>query len=232
MNNPNPPLTAERLAEFRDLQVDSTAGDAPYNPDVWTLDAARRELVAEVDRLRAQVADYENRITWHTTCGDCAGHLDREYAADRRAAQAAEQLAAVWALVEEWRGAGISSAAMRDLVTGLLAIRDQEQDGGERQASTYLVWSNEQRTWRGPNGSGYTGDIWAAGRYDETEAAKACGLRTWSQGSPPPEVMVLAPEHGRDALTLDDIRAAPDLMRDRIAEATRDAIAAREASRG
>uniref|UniRef100_UPI003F49385E hypothetical protein n=1 Tax=Streptosporangium sp. CA-235898 TaxID=3240073 RepID=UPI003F49385E len=52
---PITPMTAERVAELRDLQVDSTAGDAPYNPDMWTLDAARRELVAEVDRLNGVV---------------------------------------------------------------------------------------------------------------------------------------------------------------------------------
>ncbi|MER5622485.1 hypothetical protein ABT061_15720 [Streptosporangium sp. NPDC002544] len=99
-----------------------------------------------------------------------------------------------------------------------------------RQGSTYLVWSNEQRSWWGPGGANYTGDVWAAGRYDEAEATKACGMRTWSQGSPPPEVMVLAPENDCSAFTLDDIRAVPDLMRDRIAEATRSAVAEREAA--
>jgi len=44
--------TAERLAEIRDMAVDSLSGDAPYNPDVWALEAARRDLLAEVDRLR------------------------------------------------------------------------------------------------------------------------------------------------------------------------------------
>ncbi|WP_031166005.1 hypothetical protein [Streptosporangium roseum] len=99
-----------------------------------------------------------------------------------------------------------------------------------RKGSTYLVWSNKQHTWWGPNGSGYTADVWSAGRYDETEAIKACGMRTWSQGSQPPEVMVLAPENGRAAFTLDDIRAVPDLMRKRIREATRRAIAERKAA--
>lgn len=47
------PMTEARLTEIRDLNVDSLAGDAIHNPDVWTLDAVRRELLAEVDRLRA-----------------------------------------------------------------------------------------------------------------------------------------------------------------------------------
>ena len=46
------PMTPERLAEIRDLSMNSTSGYATYNPDIWTLDAARRELVAEVERLR------------------------------------------------------------------------------------------------------------------------------------------------------------------------------------
>lgn len=35
---------------------------------------------AERDQARAQVADYENRITWDTTCGQCANLLDRSIA--------------------------------------------------------------------------------------------------------------------------------------------------------
>jgi hypothetical protein len=46
------PLPPKRLAEIRDLQVDSLSGDARYNPDVWTLEYARMDLLAEVDRLR------------------------------------------------------------------------------------------------------------------------------------------------------------------------------------
>ncbi|MET8985912.1 hypothetical protein ABZW49_10725 [Nonomuraea wenchangensis] len=45
------PLTPERLAEIRDLSVDSCSADAPYNPDVWALEHARTDLLAEVDRL-------------------------------------------------------------------------------------------------------------------------------------------------------------------------------------
>jgi hypothetical protein len=98
-----------------------------------------------------------------------------------------------------------------------------------RQATTvYLVWSNEHRAWWGPNFSGYTQDVWAAGRYDEAGALNACRRRDWPEGAPPPEVMVLPPEHGRAVFTVDDIRAIPELMRSRIAEATRKAVAERE----
>ncbi|MFE9099788.1 LSm family protein [Actinomadura geliboluensis] len=49
------PMTDERLAELRDLIVDSTSADAPYNPDIWALEQARKELLAEVDRLRKAI---------------------------------------------------------------------------------------------------------------------------------------------------------------------------------
>jgi hypothetical protein len=49
----NTPLSAERLAEIRDLNVDSCSADAPFNPDVWALEKARTDLLAEVDRLNS-----------------------------------------------------------------------------------------------------------------------------------------------------------------------------------
>lgn len=47
---------------------------------------------AEVARLRADVADYEHRINWHTTCQQCAATLDGAYRETVRA-EAAEALA-------------------------------------------------------------------------------------------------------------------------------------------
>lgn len=49
------PMTPERLAEIRGLQVDSLSADAEYNADVWALEQARLDLLAECDRLRAHV---------------------------------------------------------------------------------------------------------------------------------------------------------------------------------
>ena len=91
----------------------------------------------------------------------------------------------------------------------------------------YLVWSNEARAWWGPNGSGYRHDLWKAGRYDEHNARKACGLRTWSLGKPPPEVMVLAPESDGDHFTAAELYEWPETMRARIDAATTDAMLAR-----
>ena len=84
----------------------------------------------------------------------------------------------------------------------------------------YLVWSNAAQAWWGPGASGYRHDIWLAGRYDEENARKACSARTWSLGSPPPEVMVLAPENDQPSFTPDELRRLPDLMRERVKTAT------------
>lgn len=97
--------------------------------------------------------------------------------------------------------------------------------------SIYLVWSNEHGAWWRPERSGYTGDVWAAGRYDEDAAAQICDTRSWRKAGPPPEVMVLAPENDRAAFTPTEIRAVPDLMLQRIRKATRQRIAERRAER-
>ncbi|MBO3751564.1 hypothetical protein J5X84_36290 [Streptosporangiaceae bacterium NEAU-GS5] len=49
------PMTDERRAEIRAMNVDSCSADAHYNPDVWALEAARKELLAEVDRLNTEL---------------------------------------------------------------------------------------------------------------------------------------------------------------------------------
>jgi hypothetical protein len=57
----NTPLTAERLAETRDLNVDSCSADAPYNPDVWALEKARKDLLAAFDSL-TETAHHQARM--------------------------------------------------------------------------------------------------------------------------------------------------------------------------
>ncbi|MEV0382345.1 hypothetical protein [Nonomuraea sp. NPDC050643] len=91
----------------------------------------------------------------------------------------------------------------------------------------WLVWSNEHRAWWGPNFSGYTSDVWTAGRYDEVKALDAAGRRGWRAPNRPADVMVLAPENDQDKFTVDDIRAVPDLMQRRIKEAGKAAVAER-----
>lgn len=60
----------------------------------------------------------------------------------------------------------------------------------------FLVWSNEHRSWWGPNFAGYTGIIGKAGRYTRDEAERICkdANRHIDPNDTPNEVMVLAPE--------------------------------------
>ncbi|MFD9950835.1 hypothetical protein ACFWYW_58925 [Nonomuraea sp. NPDC059023] len=95
--------------------------------------------------------------------------------------------------------------------------------------SVYLVWSNVAQLWWKPGRCGYTADLWDAGRFSAAQAADVCKTRTWEDGKPPPEVMVLAPEGDRGTLHVEEIRAAPEVMRRRVAEATKTAIEARNA---
>lgn len=52
---------------------------------------------AEIAKLRAVLADYGNRISWDTNCGEHARLLDSCYAAEVRAEQAEAKLAALQA---------------------------------------------------------------------------------------------------------------------------------------
>lgn len=51
-----------------------------------------------LDQLYERLADYENRITWHTTCGSCARVLDSAIRETERAARAEVALARVRAV--------------------------------------------------------------------------------------------------------------------------------------
>jgi hypothetical protein len=59
-------------------------------------DAAR----VEVDRLQARIDDYENRITWDTTCGNCARLLDASIRDYERAEQATVEVDTLRAKIE------------------------------------------------------------------------------------------------------------------------------------
>ena len=58
---------------------------------------------AEIGKLRTALAEYENAITWDTTCLNCAHLLDQCYAETRRAEQAEERGQRIRALADEAR---------------------------------------------------------------------------------------------------------------------------------
>lgn len=95
--------------------------------------------------------------------------------------------------------------------------------------TVYLVWSNYHNAWWGPDNAGYRNDVWKAGRYSEQDALAACRGRSWEPGQPPPEVIVEAPESGRETFTVAEVAGLDRLIVERIKEANRRAIAERDA---
>lgn len=92
-----------------------------------------------------------------------------------------------------------------------------------KHVPAFLVWSNHHGCWWGPNQTGYTSDVWRAGRYT-TDAALACLKRgSWplygQEKDLPPEVVVLAPEVAQE-LTVEFLGTVKELMEDRVTEAT------------
>jgi hypothetical protein len=63
--------------------------------------AVARAVLAELKPELAALADYENRITWHTTCSSCARILDSSIRETERAEQAVAAIARVRAACDE-----------------------------------------------------------------------------------------------------------------------------------
>lgn len=93
----------------------------------------------------------------------------------------------------------------------------------------YLIWSHEHCRWWATGNTGYTRDLWAAGRYSWADADRECRQRSWEDGKLPPEVMVLAPEDDHLTFTAAELRNIDSLMNVRIAHATDMARERREA---
>jgi ribosomal protein S27AE len=88
----------------------------------------------------------------------------------------------------------------------------------------HLLWSNRWNAWWGPNRSGYTNDVWQAGRYTRSEAVAEA--RCDAHETPPPIVAAPAPEAGVDSFTAAELAGVGELMRRRVEAATAAAIAA------
>lgn len=92
--------TDNRIAEIRDRWPDVRHPNQAHH-DV-------RFLLAEVERLRERVAQYEGAITWDTTCLNCSSLLDRCYATDaeRDASRTAHAalVADLGTEIEWWQG--------------------------------------------------------------------------------------------------------------------------------
>lgn len=107
-----------------------------------TAEQAAEESREEAERLRAVVADYESRISWFTTCAQCAGLLDAVYAETCR--------------VDRYRSAWLSARrrAADEANFGMeaLELKQREADRwrrGHETAEAQLVWErrdNERLT--------------------------------------------------------------------------------------
>jgi hypothetical protein len=95
--------------------------------------------------------------------------------------------------------------------------------------STYLVWSNHHRAYWGKSG-GYTANWLTAGRFTREEAAERCSRRTWEPRTPPPEVMILAPDSDRDAFTIAELCDIPEQLQEQVKQAIRAATRTRRAA--
>lgn len=94
--------------------------------------------------------------------------------------------------------------------------------------TAYLIWSNKQNAWWGPNGKRYVHDMWDAGRFTLDYAEACCRIRTWEPGTPPPEVVVQAPESHMPLDTFEQIDAAPVITMRLVGDITRKAMRDRE----
>lgn len=83
------------LFGLQDAELDGPGGTERIRDWItWIAKTVATALAPELARL----ADYENRITWETTCGEHARLLDACRAADERAEQAETALTAITAL--------------------------------------------------------------------------------------------------------------------------------------
>jgi chromosome segregation ATPase len=84
-----PALLQDRQAALARLELARGAllRDGYFTPEQVGDDIAPR-IVEVLSHLRERITDYENRITWHTTCQQCANDLDRIVAETERAERA------------------------------------------------------------------------------------------------------------------------------------------------
>lgn len=89
-----------------------------------------------------QLADYENRITWHTTCASCARTLDSCYAETMRAEQAEAQLNAAKRKANEMGAWGVLH--IENAATTPAAAHDGGPSVQEAAAADRVWWGGEK----------------------------------------------------------------------------------------
>lgn len=103
-------------------------GDAAPTVTDWEQQKQR------ADQAEAQVADYENRITWDTTCASCARILDSAIAETERRERAEAAIERVRALRDAWLRMTLEPGQVRRLLDELTAALDQPAPAAATQA--------------------------------------------------------------------------------------------------
>ncbi len=112
---------AESQQTLRDRYADALAATCKRHEIEGGCIACDRRIAAvlavrddELADLRTRLAEYENTITWNTTCKACARTLDSAYAETVRREQAEAVLARVRALAQQARPSGVAACTCWD----------------------------------------------------------------------------------------------------------------------
>lgn len=111
-DEPGPDPLAERIGRALDDSIDSCARCKVCDRQVGAVVAV---VGPELDALRARVAEYENGISWNTSCTSCAKVLDSSYRDHARAEKAEQAITAV-------RGYALDPATAPDVRDALQAL--------------------------------------------------------------------------------------------------------------
>jgi hypothetical protein len=140
-NHTTPEERLARAQRILDVSQRATACFLENHP------ARIQELQRRVEKAETKVADYENRITWHTTCASCARILDSSIRETERAVKAEAELKALGrAAVEYQQRAWDAEARARQINESLrIAHETSNQSEIERAAAIQRAETVETR---------------------------------------------------------------------------------------
>ncbi|MFJ4932352.1 hypothetical protein ACIP8U_00575 [Streptomyces pseudovenezuelae] len=122
-------MTVPTIAQLRNLADRARKGLTDTEAD---------RLLEGIDRLH----DYENRITWDTTCGSCARILDSAYAETVRAEQAEAALARIAALADK-HPVGIDTALIHEALATAEPVPDDGPSVRDCAADDRAHWTQK-----------------------------------------------------------------------------------------
>ncbi|GGW15801.1 hypothetical protein GCM10018980_51490 [Streptomyces capoamus] len=94
------------------------------------------QLCDRLANLERQLADYENRIIWHSTCESCARTLDSAIRETERAERAEAAIARVRTLAEQWQ-ASVRPGEPHPAAAAILAALNQPESAAATEATEH-----------------------------------------------------------------------------------------------